>query len=288
MAGLSRQGELNVDVMDRDACGKLADWFQQRWDDHWCLDISEELWDRVQSTNLKGTFLCSRAFGPRMVPRGWGRVINMGSILSKAGMGSRSAYGAELDLTARELGMRGAVDRAVALAATIPGAWIPQQFDNEANIEVHRRTTAAEILADFPDGLDALITGVGTGGHITAVGEELKRKFPSAKVFAVEPEASPILSGGKPGPHPLQGLGANFVPKNLHRDVLDGVITVGKDEAFTYAQRCAREEGIFVGISSGAALAAVAKKIPELPRNARVLTFCYDTGERYLSIEGLF
>ena len=198
------------------------------------------------------------------------------------------AYGAELDLTARELGMRGAVDRAVALAATIPGAWIPQQFDNEANIEVHRRTTAAEVLADFPDGLDALITGVGTGGHITAVGEELKRKFPSAKVFAVEPEASPILSGGKPGPHPLQGLGANFVPKNLHRDVLDGVITVGKDEAFTYAQRCAREEGIFVGISSGAALAAVAKKIPELPRNARVLTFCYDTGERYLSIEGLF
>lgn len=199
-----------------------------------------------------------------------------------------AAFGAELDLTPREKGMRGAVDRAVELAATMPGAWIPQQFENEANIEVHRRTTAAEILADFPDGLDALISGVGTGGHITGVGEVLKAQWPALKVFAVEPAASPILSGGQPGPHPLQGLGANFVPKNLHRDVLDGVITVSKDEAFTYAQRCAREEGIFVGISSGAALAAVAKQLPDLPPNARVLTFCYDTGERYLSVEGLF
>lgn len=199
-----------------------------------------------------------------------------------------AAFGAELDLTPREKGMRGAVDRAVELAATMPGAWIPQQFENEANIEVHRRTTAAEILADFPDGLDALISGVGTGGHITGVGEVLKAQWPALKVFAVEPATSPILSGGQPGPHPLQGLGANFVPKNLHRDVLDGVITVSKDEAFTYAQRCAREEGIFVGISSGAALAAVAKQLPDLPPNARVLTFCYDTGERYLSVEGLF
>lgn len=199
-----------------------------------------------------------------------------------------AAFGAELDLTPREKGMRGAVDRAVELAATMPGAWIPQQFENEANIEVHRRTTAAEILADFPDGLDALISGVGTGGHITGVGEVLKAQWPALKVFAVEPAASPILSGGQPGPHPLQGLGANFVPKNLHRDVLDGVITVSKDEAFTYAQRCAREEGIFVGISTGAALAAVAKQLPDLPPNARVLTFCYDTGERYLSVEGLF
>ena len=199
-----------------------------------------------------------------------------------------AAYGAELDLTPREKGMRGAVDRATELAASIAGAWIPQQFENEANIEVHRRTTAAEIRADFPGGLDAIITGVGTGGHITGVGEELKKVWPALKVFAVEPAASPILSGGQPGPHPLQGLGANFVPKNLHRDVLDGIITISKEEAFAYAQRAAREEGIFVGISSGAALAAVAKKLPALAKHARVLTFCYDTGERYLSVEGLF
>jgi len=199
-----------------------------------------------------------------------------------------TAYGATIELTARELGMRGAVERAAELAASTPGAWVPQQFENEANIEVHRRTTAREILADFPDGLDVLITGVGTGGHITGVGEVLKQSMPVLKVFAVEPAASPLLSGGAPGPHPLQGLGANFIPKNLHRDVLDGVITVTKDEAFAYAQRAAREEGIFVGISSGASLAAVAQKIPDLPKKARVLTFCYDTGERYLSVDGLF
>ena len=199
-----------------------------------------------------------------------------------------TAYGATLELTPREQGMRGAVDRAAELAASTPGAWIPQQFENEANIEVHRRTTADEILKDFPEGLDVLITGVGTGGHITGVGEVLKKAWPALKVFAVEPAASPIISGGQPGPHPLQGIGANFVPKNLHRDVLDGVITVTKDEAFSYAQRSAREEGIFVGISSGASLAAVAKKLPELPPKSRVLTFCYDTGERYLSVEGLF
>jgi cysteine synthase A len=199
-----------------------------------------------------------------------------------------AAYGAELDLTPREKGMSGAVKRATELAASTPHAWIPQQFENEANIDIHRRTTAAEIVRDFPAGLDALITGVGTGGHITGVGEVLKAKWPAIKVFAVEPAASPIISGGQPGPHPLQGLGANFIPKNLHREVLDGVITVGKDEAFQFAQRAAREEGIFVGISSGAALAAVAKKLPELPLGARVLTFCYDTGERYLSVEGLF
>jgi len=199
-----------------------------------------------------------------------------------------AAYGAELDLTPREKGMRGAVDRAAELAASTPHAWIPQQFENEANIDIHRRTTAAEIVRDFPGGLDALITGVGTGGHITGVGEVLKSKWPAVQVFAVEPAASPVISGGQPGPHPLQGLGANFIPKNLHREVLDGVITVGRDEAFQFAQRAAREEGIFVGISSGAALAAVAKKLPELPLGARVLTFCYDTGERYLSVEGLF
>jgi len=199
-----------------------------------------------------------------------------------------AAYGAELDLTPREKGMRGAVERAAELAATTAGAWIPQQFENEANVEVHRRTTAAEIVRDYPEGFDALITGVGTGGHITGVGEELKQQWPQLKVLAVEPAASPLLSGGQPGPHPLQGLGANFVPRILRRDVLDGVITVTKEEAFAYAQRCAREEGIFVGISSGASLAAVAKKLPELGKNARVLTFCYDTGERYLSVEGLF
>jgi cysteine synthase A len=199
-----------------------------------------------------------------------------------------AAYGATLDLTPREKGMRGAVERATELAAATPGAWIPQQFENEANVEIHRRTTAEEILADFADGLDVLITGVGTGGHITGVGEVLKKQFPQLKVFAVEPAASPIISGGQPGPHPIQGIGANFIPKNLNRDVLDGVITVSKDEAFDFAQRAAREEGIFVGISTGASLAAVAKKLPELPRSARVLTFCYDTGERYLSVEGLF
>jgi cysteine synthase A len=199
-----------------------------------------------------------------------------------------AAYGAELELTPREKGMRGAVERAQELAAATPGAWIPQQFENEANIAVHKRTTVPEIEADFPDGLDAVITGVGTGGHITAVGEALKPKWPRLRVYAVEPAASPLLSGGQPGPHPIQGLGANFVPKNLHREALDGVITVEKDEAFRFAQRLAREEGIFAGISTGAALAAVAKKLPELPANARVLAFNYDTGERYLSVEGLF
>ncbi len=197
-------------------------------------------------------------------------------------------YGAEFVLTPREKGMKGAVDKANELAAETPNSWVPQQFDNPANTEVHRNTTAKEILADFPDGLDYIITGVGTGGHITGVAEVLKKHFPQLKVFAVEPEASPILSGGTPGPHPLQGLGANFIPSILNRDILDGVITVGKDEAFTYAQRAAKEEGLFIGVSSGAALAAVAKKLSDIPKGAKVLTFNYDTGERYLSIEGLF
>lgn len=220
--------------------------------------------------------------------KGYRLILVMPESMSMERRRLMAAFGAELDLTPREKGMRGAVERAEELAATIKGAWIPQQFENEANIEVHRRTTAAEIVADFPEGFDALITGVGTGGHITGVGEVLKDRWPALKVFAVEPAASPILSGGQPGPHPIQGLGANFIPKNLHREVLDSVITVSKDEAFTFAQRCAREEGIFVGISSGASLAAVAKKLPDLAPNARVLTFCYDTGERYLSVEGLF
>jgi cysteine synthase len=199
-----------------------------------------------------------------------------------------SVYGAKLELTPREKGMKGAIARAEELAAQLPGAWIPQQFDNEANITIHKDTTAKEILQDFPNGVDYLIAGVGTGGHITGVGEVLKAKFPKTKVFAVEPTLSAVISGGQPGPHPLQGLGAGFIPKNLHREVLDGVIQIGKDEAFDYTRRAAREEGILVGISSGAALAAVAKKIPDIPAGSTILTFSYDTGERYWSVDGLF
>ncbi len=199
-----------------------------------------------------------------------------------------AAYGATFDLTPKEKGMKGAIERAKELAAETPNSWIPQQFENPANIEVHQRTTAQEILADFPDGLDAIITGVGTGGHITGVAEILKPKFPSLQVFAVEPAKSPVISGGSPSPHRLQGIGAGFVPANLHTDTLDGVIQVEEAEAFEYARRAAAEEGVFIGISSGASLAAVAKKLPELPDGATVLTFCYDTGERYLSIDDLF
>lgn len=196
------------------------------------------------------------------------------------------AYGASFDLTPREKGMKGAIARAEELAAQTPGAWIPQQFENPANIEVHVRTTAQEILADFPDGLDALITGVGTGGHITGVARVLKAKFPQLKVFAVEPTASPVISGGAPAPHPIQGIGAGFIPKNLDTSLLDGVIQVEAEAAREYARRSAREEGILVGISSGATLAAIAQKLPELPAGAKVLGFNYDTGERYLSVEG--
>ncbi len=197
-------------------------------------------------------------------------------------------YGAEFVLTPREKGMKGAIEKATELAATTPNAWMPQQFDNAANTEIHRKTTALEILNDFPDGLDYIITGVGTGGHITGVAEVLKQHFPNLKVFAVEPELSPVLSGGAPGPHPIQGIGAGFAPSILNKEILDGIITVSKDEAFAYAQRIAKEEGILVGISTGASLAAVAKKLPEIEQGATVLTFNYDTGERYLSIEGLF
>ncbi len=199
-----------------------------------------------------------------------------------------SAYGAKFDLTPREKGMKGAIERAGELLRETPNAWMPQQFENPANIAVHLATTVPEIMADFPDGLDYLITGVGTGGHITAVGEALKQAFPALQVFAVEPVLSPVISGGAPGPHPIQGIGAGFIPKNLHTEVLDGVIQVGKDEAFEYAKRAAMEEGIFGGISSGATLAAIAQKLPDMQPGARVLGFNYDTGERYLSIEGLF
>ncbi|CAN5870250.1 cysteine synthase A [soil metagenome] len=198
------------------------------------------------------------------------------------------AYGAEFVLTAREKGMKGAIEKAGELAAETPNSWIPQQFDNPANPEIHRKTTALEILADFPDGLDYIITGVGTGGHITGVAEVLKERFKNLKVFAVEPELSPVLSGGEPGPHPLQGIGAGFVPTVLNTGILDGVIQVGKDEAMDYARRSAREEGMFIGISSGATLAAVAKKLSDIPKGAKILAFNYDTGERYLSVEGLY
>ncbi|MEO6719664.1 MAG: cysteine synthase A [Ferruginibacter sp.] len=197
-------------------------------------------------------------------------------------------YGAEFVLTPREKGMKGAIEKAGELVAATPNAWMPQQFDNPANTEIHRQTSAQEILTDFPEGLDYLITGVGTGGHITGVGEVLKQHFPNLKVFAVEPELSPVLSGGAPGPHPLQGLGAGFIPSIMNTTILDGVIQVNKDESYNYAQRIAKEEGILVGISTGAALAAVSKKLPEIPEGSSVLTYNYDTGERYLSIEGLF
>jgi cysteine synthase A len=199
-----------------------------------------------------------------------------------------TAYGAELDLTPREKGMKGAIERAHEIVAQRPKAWMPQQFENPSNIEVHKRTTAQEILRDFPEGIDYLITGVGTGGHITGVSEVLKETMPKLKTFAVEPAKSPVISGGSPSPHRIQGIGAGFVPANLHRETLDGVIQVTEEEAYAMAVRCAKEEGIFVGPSSGAALAAVAQKAPEIPAGSRVLTFCYDTGERYLSIEGLF
>ena len=196
------------------------------------------------------------------------------------------AYGASFDLTPREKGMKGAIARAQELAAQTPGAWIPQQFENPANIAVHERTTAQEILADFPEGLDALITGVGTGGHLTGCAKVLKAHWPNLKVYAVEPKASPVISGGSPAPHPIQGIGAGFIPANLHTDLLDGVIQVDAEDAREFGRRSAREEGMLVGISSGATLAAIAQKLPELPAGSRVLGFCYDTGERYLSVEG--
>ena len=199
-----------------------------------------------------------------------------------------TAYGAELELTPRALGMKGAIARAEELRSEIPASWVPMQFDNPANVEVHRRTTAAEIAKDFPDGLDYIITGVGTGGHITGCAEALKPAWPQLKVFAVEPTLSPVLSGGTHSPHPVQGIGAGFVPRVLRTDLLDGIIQVAPESAAEYARRCAREEGVLVGVSSGAALAAVAQKLPDVADGARILTFTYDTGERYLSVEGLF
>lgn len=197
-------------------------------------------------------------------------------------------YGAKFELTPREKGMKGAIEKAAELVSKIPNAWSPSQFDNPANIEAHKKTTSLEIIEDFPEGIDYIITGVGTGGHITGVAEIVKKKFPNLKVIAVEPELSSVLSGGAPGPHPLQGIGAGFVPKNYHSSLIDEVITVSKDDSYAFAKNSALKEGIFVGVSTGASLAAVAKKIESLPDDAVILTFNYDTGERYLSVEGLY
>jgi cysteine synthase A len=193
-------------------------------------------------------------------------------------------YGATFELTPREKGMNGSLERTAELLKEIPDSWTPAQFENEANVDIHRKATAQEIISDFPDGIDYLITGVGTGGHITGVTEILKSKFAGMKTFAVEPSDSPVISGGKPGPHGIQGIGAGFIPKVLDTSLLDGSIQVEKDEAFEYIGRAAREEGVLVGISSGATLAAIARKIPELPAGCSILGFCYDTGERYLSL----
>ena len=220
--------------------------------------------------------------------KGYRLILTMPESMSLERRRYLAALGAELVLTPKEKGMPGAIEKAQELVESTPNAWMPQQFENPANVEIHRRTTAREILDDFPEGLDFMITGVGTGGHITGCAEVLKEQFPSLKAFAVEPAASPVLSGGQRGPHPLQGIGAGFVPAVLNTKILDGVIQVTHEDAFKYAVRCVREEGIFIGISSGASLAAIAKKLPEIPDGSRILTFCYDTGERYLSVGGLF
>ena len=220
--------------------------------------------------------------------KGYSVILTMPESMSLERRRYLKALGARLDLTPKEQGMKGAIARAQELQSEIPNSWIPNQFENGANPEIHRRTTAQEIIRDFPEGLDYLITGVGTGGHITGCGEVLKKRYPGLKVFAVEPEASPVISGGAPGSHPIQGIGAGFIPKVLNTEMLDGAIQVSGEEAFRFAVRCAKEEGIFIGISSGASLAAVNKKLEDIPDGSRVLTFCYDTGERYLSVDGLF
>ncbi len=220
--------------------------------------------------------------------KGYRLILTMPESMSIERRKTLSALGAELVLTPKEKGMKGSISKAEELAAGIENSWIPLQFDNPANINIHKKTTAQEIIKDFPEGIDYLITGVGTGGHISGVAEILKQTFPKLKVYAVQPDTSPVIGGGEPGPHGIQGIGAGFIPKNLNTDLLDGTIEISKDEAFDYARQAAKKEGLFVGISSGASLAAVAKKIKELPKGSRILTFAYDHGERYLSIEGLY
>jgi cysteine synthase A len=220
--------------------------------------------------------------------RGYRLILVMPESMSVERRRVMACYGAELVLTPKEKGMRGAIERAEELKQEIPGSWIPQQFENKANVEAHRRTTAKEILTDFPEGLDYIITGVGTGGHISGCAEILKKEWSQLKVFAVEPTLSPVLSGGTHSPHPLQGIGPGFIPKNYHGEFIDGVIQADPAKAYEYARRAAKEEGIFIGPSSGASLAAVAKKIPEIPQGKKILTFCYDIGDRYLSVKDLF
>ena len=220
--------------------------------------------------------------------RGYRLILVMPESMSVERRRILSAYGATVELTPREVGITGSIAKAREIVAATPGAWMPMQFENPANVEIHRRTTAREILDDFPEGLDYLITGVGTGGHITGVGRALKEKMPKLKVLAVEPAKSQVIAGGTHTPHKLQGIGTGFVPANLDRAVLDGTIASTEEDAVAYAVRAAREEAIFVGPSSGGSLAAVAKALPDMPDGSRVLTFCYDTGERYLSVEGLF
>lgn len=220
--------------------------------------------------------------------RGYRLILVMPESMSVERRKIMSSYGAEFVLTPREKGMKGAIEKARELTTEIPDSWMPMQFDNPSNVNIHRETTAMEIVNDFPDGLDFLITGVGTGGHITGCAEVLKKKFPHLKVFAVEPELSPVLSGGAPGPHPLQGIGAGFVPAIMNTGILDGIIKVSRDDAFLFAKRAAKEEGLFAGISTGASLAAVNQKLNEIPKGSTVLTFNYDTGERYLSVDGLY
>ena len=220
--------------------------------------------------------------------KGYKLVLVMPESMSVERRKLMSSYGAQFVLTPKEKGTSGAIAKAMEMASEIENSWVPQQFENPANPEVHAKTTAQEILNDFPDGIDYLITGVGTGGHITGVTEILKQKFPNMKSFAVEPTDSPVISGGAPGPHPLQGIGAGFVPKVLNTEILDGTVQVEKEEAYTFTKRLAAEEGILAGISTGTSLAAVNKKLAEIPEGSTILTFNYDTGERYWSVEGLF
>ncbi len=220
--------------------------------------------------------------------KGYRLILTMPESMSIERRKLMTGYGAELELTPRELGMKGSIARANELAAEIPGSWIPMQFENPANVEVHRRTTAAEIVRDFPDGVDYLVTGVGTGGHITGCAEVLKPLWPKLRVYAVEPTLSPVLSGGTHGPHSIQGIGAGFIPAVMRTDLLDGILQVEPADAMAFARRAAREEGLLVGISSGASLAAVAQLLPQVADGARILTFCYDTGERYLSVDALW
>lgn len=220
--------------------------------------------------------------------KGYRLILTMPESMSIERRKYMKALGAELELTPKELGMGGCIEKARQLITEIPNSWMPMQFENDANVQVHRDTTGQEILADFPDGLDYMITGVGTGGHITGCAEVLKEAYASIKVLAVEPEKSPVISGGEKGLHRLQGIGAGFVPKILNTDVLDGTVLVNEEDSFEMARRCASEEGIFIGISSGASLAAVAKQQDDMPAGSKVLVFCYDTGERYLSIDDLF